>query len=74
MRGLGLWWGVEFEQDESGEIGRRIERAARAHGLIVRGAPHMVSFGPPLTITLDEIDEMVSRLATALKDVLGKEW
>lgn len=66
VRGLGLWWGVEFEQDESGEIGRRIERAARMHGLIIRGAPAMVSFGPPLTITTDEIDEMVRRLAAAL--------
>jgi adenosylmethionine-8-amino-7-oxononanoate aminotransferase len=71
VRGLGLWWGVEFEQDASGAIGRRIERAAREHGLILRGAPNMVSLGPPLTITKDEIDEMAGRLAAALKDVLG---
>ncbi len=71
VRGLGLWWGVEFEQDDSGAIGRQVERAARAHGLIMRGAPDMVSFGPPLTITKAEIDEMVGRLAAALKDVLG---
>jgi hypothetical protein len=30
----------------------------------------MVSFGPPLTITRDEIDEMVNRLALAINDVI----
>jgi adenosylmethionine-8-amino-7-oxononanoate aminotransferase len=69
VRGLGMWWGVEFEQNESGDIGKRVERAARAHGLIIRGAPNMISFGPPLTITRDEIDVMISRFAAALEDV-----
>ncbi|GAB4461269.1 MAG: aspartate aminotransferase family protein [Anaerolineae bacterium] len=75
VRGLGLWWGVEFSQDnptgpQKDQIGRRVERAARAHGLVVRGAPVMISFGPPLTITEAEIDEMVRRLALALQDAI----
>ena len=73
VRGLGLWWGVEFRQDNDtgrarGDIGRRVERAARKHGLVVRGAPDMVSFGPPLIITCEQIDEMVARLALAIED------
>lgn len=75
VRGLGLWWGVEFKQDNTSgvarsDIGRRIERAARERGLVVRGAPDMVSFGPPLIITREQIDEMVERLALAISDVL----
>jgi beta-alanine--pyruvate transaminase len=74
VRGLGLWWGVEFEQDNASadphqDIGRRIERAARARGLIVRGAPDMVSFGPPLIITRDQIDEIIDLLTLAIEDV-----
>lgn len=70
VRGLGLWWGVELRQDAEGMIGKRVERAARERGLVLRGAPNMVSFGPPLIITRDQIDEMVRRLALALEDVL----
>lgn len=76
IRGIGLWWGVEFLPDNptgklADDVGKRLERAARARGLVLRGAPTMVSFGPPLTITRDEIDEMVSRLALAISDVYG---
>lgn len=76
VRGLGLWWGVEFQPDNptgrpGDDIGKRLERAARARGLVLRGAPTMVSFGPPLTITRDEIDDMVNRLALAIHDVYG---
>jgi adenosylmethionine-8-amino-7-oxononanoate aminotransferase len=75
VRGLGLWWGVEFEQDNrtgqaKDDVGRRIERAARERGLVVRGAPAMVSLGPPLVITKEQIDEMVGRLALAIEDAI----
>jgi adenosylmethionine-8-amino-7-oxononanoate aminotransferase len=70
VRGLGLWWGVEFAQNPTGDIGRRVERAARTHGLVVRGAPDMVSFGPPLVITCAEIDEMVRRFVQALDETI----
>lgn len=72
VRGLGLWWGVEFEQDNTSgnprnDIGKRIERAARECGLIVRGAPDMVSVAPPLTITTGQIDDLIDRLTRALR-------
>lgn len=74
-RGLGLWWGVEFKPSNPtgkprDEIGRRIERAARERGLIVRGAPNMVSVAPPLTITEAQIDDLIERLALAIGDVV----
>ncbi|MCC7446341.1 MAG: aspartate aminotransferase family protein [Anaerolineae bacterium] len=77
VRGLGLWWGIEFIQDNptgrtADDIGRRIERAARERGLIVRGAPNMISVGPPLTITTEQIDDLVNRMALAIADVCGK--
>ncbi len=71
VRGLGLWWGVEFQQDHAtDDIGRRVERAARQRGLVIRGAPDMISFGPPLTISREQIDEMLRRFEQALGDVL----
>ncbi len=75
VRGLGLWWGVEFKQDNTSgkvanDVGRRVEQAARDRGLVVRGAPNMISFGPPLTITEEQIDDMVGRLALAIQDAI----
>jgi adenosylmethionine-8-amino-7-oxononanoate aminotransferase len=68
VRGLGLWWGVELEQNASGMIGKQVERAARERGLVLRGSPTMVSFGPPLVITREQIDAMIERLVLALED------
>jgi adenosylmethionine-8-amino-7-oxononanoate aminotransferase len=73
VRGLGLWWGVEFKQDNPGglprnDIGRRVERAARECGLIVRGASDMISVAPPLTITVEQIDALIDRLVVALNE------
>ncbi len=76
VRGIGLWWGVEFAPNNPtgqarDDVGRRIERAAREHGLVVRGAPDMVSVAPPLTITHGQIDDMVERLRLAIGDVVA---
>jgi beta-alanine--pyruvate transaminase len=73
VRGLGLWWGIEFKQDNTSgdphlDIGRRIERAARARGLVLRGSPNMISFGPPLIITREQIDELVGLVILAIED------
>jgi adenosylmethionine-8-amino-7-oxononanoate aminotransferase len=75
VRGLGLWWGVEFQQDNTSgiarnDVGRRVERVARQHGLVGRGSPTMISFGPPLTITRDQIDDLVERLKQAIGEAI----
>ncbi len=56
VRGLGLWWRVELKRDNptgkmADEVGRPVERDCRARGLVLRNAPTMISFAPPLTIT-----------------------
>ncbi|MEO8394767.1 MAG: aminotransferase class III-fold pyridoxal phosphate-dependent enzyme, partial [Chloroflexota bacterium] len=76
VRGIGMWWGVEFQQNNPtgnsrDDIGKRIERAARERGLIVRGAPDMISVAPPLTMTVEQIDDLVARLIVAISDILG---
>ncbi len=76
VRGLGLWWGVELKLDNptgrmADEVGRRVERASRARGLVLRGSPAMVSFAPPLTISRPQIDDLIHRFTLALVDVLG---
>jgi adenosylmethionine-8-amino-7-oxononanoate aminotransferase len=76
VRGIGMWWGVEFQKDNptglaKDEVGKRVERAARERGLIVRGAPDMVSVAPPLTITKEQIDDVVARLTLAMQDTFS---
>ncbi|MHB8627411.1 MAG: aminotransferase family protein [Aggregatilineales bacterium] len=75
VRGIGLWWGLEFQPSNptgrsSDEIGYRLERAARQRGLVVRGAPTMIALAPPLTITKEQIDDMLQRLTLAIEDVM----
>ena len=75
VRGLGLWWGVDLKPDNptgkaADDIGRRLERASRARGLVLRGSPSMVSFGPPLMITQHQIDDLINRFTLALQDVV----
>jgi adenosylmethionine-8-amino-7-oxononanoate aminotransferase len=75
LRGIGLWWGLEFEPANptgkpSDEIGFRLERAARHRGLVVRGSPTMISVAPPLTITQEQVDDLVQRLTLAIGDVV----
>jgi adenosylmethionine-8-amino-7-oxononanoate aminotransferase len=75
VRGIGLWWGLEFKQDNTNgraqdDIGRRIERAARQRGLVVRGAADMISVAPPLTITEMQVDDLMARLTLALEDTI----
>src|SRR5258708_17798038 len=74
LRGIGLWWGLEFEPGNptgkaSDEMGYRLERAARRRGLVVRGAATMISIAPPLTITREQIDDLIARLTLAIEDV-----
>ena len=69
VRGLGLMACVECELQEGGndldmdaELGSRIDRHCQALGLIVRPLVNMCVMSPPLTITRQQIDEMVAIL------------
>jgi L-2,4-diaminobutyrate transaminase len=82
IRGVGLVGAVEFllrrepatRFDPALKVAARVVAAARQHGLIVRALPlsDSVSFSPPLTITREEIGQMVDR-ARAATDVVFAE-
>ena len=69
VRGLGLMACVECELQQGSddldadlELGNRIDRHCQAMGLIVRPIINMCVMSPPLTITREQIDEMVGIL------------
>jgi adenosylmethionine-8-amino-7-oxononanoate aminotransferase len=79
VRGLGLIAGIEFVgadpaaqgvgQASEGAIGLEVAAAARRRGLLFRRGAGIATFGPPLTITPEEIDWLVQRLDEAVGDV-----
>ncbi|HKJ52158.1 MAG TPA: aminotransferase [Gammaproteobacteria bacterium] len=73
VRGKGLMGCVECEliQGENDlatdlEIGKLIDRYCQANGLIVRPLVNMCVMSPPLTITREQIDEMVAILRAGI--------
>lgn len=69
VRGLGLMACVECELQEGSrdlgadlELGSRIDRHCQRMGLIVRPLINMCVMSPPLTITREQVDEMVAIL------------
>lgn len=77
VRGLGLLYGLEFVKDPATweplaaevPMATAVQRNARARGLLLRASPHIATLAPPLIISEEEIDEMVSILAAAIDDV-----
>jgi adenosylmethionine-8-amino-7-oxononanoate aminotransferase len=83
VRGRGLMAGVELVADRATRrpfaraerVAERVAEAAMRNGLVVwtntghvDGEGDIVMLGPPLTITTDEIDELVGKLSTALEE------
>ena len=87
VRGIGLMGCVECELKQGGddltmdyEIGNRIDKHCQALGLIVRPLVNMCVMSPPLTITREQIDEMIGILRQGielamheLKDEVNRE-
>ena len=74
VRGVGLMACVECELKQGGddlqldyEIGNRIDKHCQQLGLIVRPIINMCVMSPPLTITREQIDEMVLILKTGVE-------
>jgi adenosylmethionine-8-amino-7-oxononanoate aminotransferase len=67
VRGKGCLVGVEFVQDMAGRtpfpaerrFGKCVERRLLDAGLILRCDPDWIAFGPPLTTTMAQAEEMV---------------
>lgn len=74
VRGLGLVCGVEIVSDKSTKAAdvattMKIFKAAEAHGLRSRPLGNTLAFSPPLSITEDEVDEIVKRLGAAMDGI-----
>jgi adenosylmethionine-8-amino-7-oxononanoate aminotransferase len=80
IRGKGLFHAVEFVRDratkarfpDSAAFGVRVGRRALEHGLLCRFDPHWIAFGPPLTVTAEQIDAMAAILDRSLGEVLAE--
>ncbi len=79
VRGKGLMALVEMvtdkatkgKYDPSYDLGPKLQKATRNRGLIVRCSDVGIAMSPPLTITADEVDEMVRAIGDAITEVLG---
>ena len=52
-------------------FGVKVGKLALERGLLCRFDPHWLAFGPPLVVTAEQIDEMVSILEGCLQDALN---
>jgi adenosylmethionine-8-amino-7-oxononanoate aminotransferase len=79
IRGRGLFQGIEFVQDPATKqpfpaeraFGVQVGRRALRNGLLCRFDPHWLAFGPPLTSTAEQIDEMLEILDQSMGEVLS---
>lgn len=80
VRGVGMLGAIEFVADTDAKarfapeqkVGAQLSAACLANGVISRAMPHgdILGFAPPLVTTAADIDEIVDRVATAIKPVL----
>jgi 4-aminobutyrate---pyruvate transaminase len=76
IRGAGFLAGIELVADTASrtpfdpalKVGALVERHCRAHGIMIRNMGDVISICPPFIMTVDEIDQLVSGIATALDD------
>ncbi len=76
VSGLGLLLGMDLVQDRETrekfpsemKLGDRLTAEFEKRGLILRAGPSSISFGPPLCITRDDIDE----ITTAVDEGIGE--
>ncbi len=74
VRGLGLVCGVEIVSNKETKTAdlattMKIFKAAEANGLRSRPLGNTLAFSPPLSITEEEVDEIVKRLGAAMDGV-----
>jgi adenosylmethionine-8-amino-7-oxononanoate aminotransferase len=81
IRGKGLFLGIEFVRNRSTKesftpevaFGVRVGRRALENGLLTRFDPNWLALGPPLTVTDEQIDEMVAILERSIGDCLAEQ-
>jgi len=75
VRGLGLVCGVEIVSDKvkktpDAQMAMKIFKRAQDLGLRMRPLGNTLAFAPPLSISEDEVDEIVKRLSAAMDTVV----
>jgi adenosylmethionine-8-amino-7-oxononanoate aminotransferase len=75
VRGLGLMCAVEFVADKKSKapanLGGKVRQACLERGLFTRSVGDILLFAPPLVISEDEVDRMVTIVREALGAVAG---
>lgn len=74
VRGLGLVCGVEIVSNKETKtadpaMATKIFKAAQERGLRTRPVGNTLAFAPPLSITEDEVDEIIKRLGAAMDGI-----
>jgi adenosylmethionine-8-amino-7-oxononanoate aminotransferase len=80
IRGKGLFQAMEFVADLQTKaqfpakpgFGVRVGKRALEKGLLCRFDPHWIAFGPALTVTAGQIDEMVAILDSSIGEILAE--
>ena len=80
LRGRGLFQAIEFVADVKTKaqfpakpgFGVRVGKRALQKGLLCRFDPHWIAFGPALTVTAEQIDEMVAILDASIGEILAE--
>ena len=79
VRGLGMIMAVELVADREtkakfppeAKVPDRLNESFKRHGLIFKAASEILSIGPPLCITRDEVDEIVHAIDLSLWELEG---
>jgi adenosylmethionine-8-amino-7-oxononanoate aminotransferase len=75
VRGLGLMCAVEFVADKGSKapanLGGKVRQACLDRGLFTRTIGDILAFAPPLVISGDEVDQIVTIVREALEAVAG---
>jgi len=74
VRGLGLVCGVEIVSNKEtktpdGAMAMKIFKVAQEQGLRTRPLGNTLAFAPPLSITEDEVDQIIQRLGAAMDGI-----
>lgn len=77
VRGTGLIAAIELVQNKkthqnfepAAKVGGRLTKLCEKHGMIARAMGDVMAFSPPLIITEQEVDEMLSRFGKALDEL-----
>src|SRR5262249_17497883 len=80
VRGAGLYVAIIVARDprtrapspNAWRFGRTLHKVGRRHGLLIRPYPSHILLAPPLTITPEQVDDMMARLDDAVAETLAQ--